>query len=163
MKQSEFENLIDFTYVGGGFIPANQNGEELAARCSKGEVITFKEITARDLKFHRCYMDLISTIYDYLPLRFKDAVKKDKFYMFLKHLKKDYKVVFEFKDGTKMVEYESIAFGNMSQKRFEEYIAEQLPFIFENVIGAYFGGEMYKSIVATIEEDYKYFLSKLKT
>lgn len=163
MKQSDFEKLIDLTYVGGGFIPANQNAEELAARCSKGEVITCGEVTARDLKFHRCYMDLISTIYGYMPLKFKNSVKKEKFYIWLKHLKKDYKIEFEFKDGTKMIEYESIAFGNMSQKRFQDYVSEQLPFIYENVIGAYFEGEMYKNIVATIEEDYKYFLSKLKT
>ena len=161
MKISEYEKLIELTYVGGGFIPANSNAEELTDRCSKGEVITFSEITKRDLKFHKCYMDLLSTIYEYLPKMFKDAVPKKKFYIFVKHLEKDYKVLFEFKDGTKMIEYESIAFGNMSQKRFEEFISEQLPFIYENIIGAYFDGEIYKNILLTIEEDYRTFLRNL--
>jgi hypothetical protein len=162
MKISEYEKLIDLTYLGGGFLPANENAEELTLRCAKGEVITFAEVTARDLKFHKCYMDLLGTIYEYLPKKFKETVPKNKFYIFVKHLKKDYRVLFKFKDGTKMVEYESIAFGNMSQKRFEEFIAEQLPFIYENIIGVYFEGEMYKNILYTIEEDYKYFLAKLK-
>ena len=161
MKQSDYEKLIELTYVGGGFLPANINAEELINKCAKGEVITFQEVTARDLKFHRCYMNLIGFIYGYLPKRFKDEVPKEKFYIFLKHLKKDYNILFKFKDGTVMVEYESIAFGRMSQKRFEEYIAEQLPFIYENVLGAYFEGEMLKNIIFTIEEEYKYFLSKL--
>ena len=161
MKQSNYEQLIELAYVGGGFIPANEKAYELADNCKKGEVITFKEITARDLKFHRCYMILLKTIYDYLPNKFKNAVPENKFYLWLKHLQGSYKVLFEFKDGTKLVEYESIAFGNMSQKRFEEYIKEQLPFIYGNVIGAYFSGELYKNIIETIEEDYKRFLEIL--
>jgi hypothetical protein len=70
-------------------------------------------------------------------------------------------VLFKFKDGTAMVEYESIAFGNMSQKRFEAYIREQLPWIYENVIGAFFEGAIYDGIVETIEKEYEIFLSKL--
>lgn len=162
MKLSDYNKIVDLTYVGGGFIPANENAEELTLRLAKGEVVSFSEITARDLKFHRCYMSLLSVIYGYMPKRFKETVPESKFYFFLKHLQKNYKTIFKFKDGTELVEYESIAFGNMSQKRFEEYIAEQLPFIYENVIGAYFEGDIYKSIIATIEEDYKSFLARLK-
>lgn len=161
MKQSEFEKLIDLTYVGGGFLPANDNARELEERCIKGEVITFAEVTKRDLNFHKCYMDLIGTIYDYLPKHFQDRLPKNKFYIWLKHLKKDYKVVYEFKDGTKMIEYDSLAFGNMSQKRFETFVAEQLPFIYENVIGAFFEGKIYEGILYNIERDYQTFLRKL--
>lgn len=161
MKQKDFENIVELTYVGGGWIPANAKAEEIADRCHKGEVISFLEVTQRDLKFHKCYMDLLSFIYDYLPAKFKNKVPKNKFYVFLKHLQGKYEVTYSFKDGTKMIEYESISFGKMSQKRFEEFIAEQLPFIFENVIGAYFEGEMYKSIIATIEQEYQNFLRKI--
>ena len=49
----------------------------------------------------------------------------------------------------------------MSQKRLEEYIRLQLPWIYENVIGAFFEGEMYDGIISTIEEEWEKFLSKL--
>jgi hypothetical protein len=60
-----------------------------------------------------------------------------------------------------MVEYESIAFGRMSQKRFEEYIKEQLPWIYENVIGAFYTGERYDTVIQSIENEYEKFLTKL--
>ena len=161
MKQKEYDRLIDLTFVGGGFIAGNDNARELIENCHKGEVITFKEITARDLRFHRCYMSLLSFIYAYLPKKFQNIVPEEKFYLWLKHLQGKYKVIFEFKDGTKLVEYESIAFGNMPQKRFEEYVKEQLPFIYENVIGAFFEGDIYNNIIETIEEQYKKFLERL--
>jgi hypothetical protein len=60
-----------------------------------------------------------------------------------------------------MVEYDSIAFGRMSQKTFESYIREQLPWIYEEVLGSYFEGEMLDGIIETIEEEFKKFLAKL--
>jgi hypothetical protein len=93
--------------------------------------------------------------------KFKKRVPENKFYIWLKHLKGEYEVLFEFKDGTKMVEYESIAFGNMSQKRFETFIRDQLPYIYENVLGKYFEGETLNGIIETIEKEYIKFLAKL--
>ena len=161
MKDSEYFKLIQLANVGGGFIPANDNANELLEQSHKGEILSFKEITARDIRFHRCYFALIRFIYDYLPLKFRKAVPEDKFYIFIKHLKGEYQVLFEFKDGTKMVEYESISFGNMSQKRFEAFIREQLPFIYENVLASFFEGQMYDGIVKTIEAEFERFLAKL--
>lgn len=161
MSDKDYQNRIDLTYVGNGFIPGNENASELIERCQKGEVISFKEMTERDLKFHKCYMSLLNMIYSYLPDKFKSAVPGNKFYMWLKHLQGKYKVLFEFQDGTKLVEYESIAFGRMSQKRFEEYVAEQLPFIYEEVIGKFYKDKIYDNIIKTIEEDYQNFLNKL--
>ena len=66
------------------------------------------------------------------------------------------------KDGTKLVTYESISFGRMSEQQFRTYVKEQLPFIYENVIGAFFKGEIYDSIISTIENDYERFFDKLK-
>jgi len=106
-------------------------------------------------------MSLLAYIYDYLPNSFKKKVAKDKFYVFLKHLKGNYEVLFEFKDGSKMIEYESISFGRMSQKTFESFVRDQLPFIYENVLGAFFEGDIYDAVVKNIEMEYEKFLAQL--
>ena len=161
MKDTDFYKLMDFAYVGGGMIPVSANAIELLDQSDKGEVLSFLEITSRDLKFHRCYFSLIGFIYDYLPGSFKSKIPKDDFYKFIKHLKKQYKILNTFADGSQIVEYDSISFGKMSQKSFENYIREQLPFIYTEIIGAYFEGDIYNGIISTIEQEYKKFLSKL--
>ena len=161
MKDKDFDKLIDLAYMGGGWIPVNDNANELSEQSVKGQIHSFIECTERDLKFHRCYMSLLGFIYDYLPEKFKKKVHKSNFYQFLKHLQGKYKVIYKFADGTTFVEYESIAFGRMSQERFKNYIREQLPFIYTNVIGEFYDGEIYDNIIATIEEEYSKFLSKL--
>jgi hypothetical protein len=161
MTDKDFHKIQEWANVGGGIIPVSTNAVEMLEQSHKGEVFSFIEITNRDVKFHRCYFSLLGYIYDYLPNSFKKKVSKDKFYVFVKHLKKEYEVLFTFQDGTIMVEYESIAFGKMSQKTFENYIKEQLPFIYENILGKFFEGEMLDGIIETIEEEYKKFLSKL--
>ena len=161
MTDKDYHRIQEWVNVGGGITPLSTNAIELLEQSHKGEVLSFLEVTNRDVKFHRCYFSLLSFIYDYLPASFKRKVKKDHFYKFIKHLKGEYEILFEFKDGTKLVEYDSIAFGRMSQKTFENYIREQLPFIYENIVGKFFEGEMYDGIIDTIEEEYKKFLSKL--
>ena len=161
MTDKDFYNLIDFYNTGGGLLPVNQKAHEIIEQSDKGEVISFIEVTQRDLRFHRCYMSLLSYIYDYLPQSFHKKVPKNKFYLWLKHLKGQYEVLFEFADGTRLVEYESISFGRMSQKRFESYIRDQLPWIYTNVIGKFFEGEIYDNIIETIEKDYEKFFAKL--
>ena len=49
----------------------------------------------------------------------------------------------------------------MSDKRFKEYIKEQLPYIYENVLGAFFSGEKLNDIIDTIEVEYEKFMNKL--
>lgn len=161
MKDKELHKLVDFYNAGGGLLPVNQRAIEIIEQSDKGEVLSFIEVTQRDLKFHRCYMSLLAFIYGYLPGSFKQQIPKDKFYIYLKHLKGQYDVLFEFADGTKMVEYESISFGRMSQKQFESYVRDQLPWIYTNVIGHFFEGPIYDGIIETIEEDYKKFFAKL--
>jgi hypothetical protein len=161
MTDKDYDRLIEVLNVGGGFVPHNPNAIELLEQSTKGEIITLLEVTDRDLNFHRAYMSLLGFIYDYLPPNFKRAVKKNNFYRWLKHLKGQYQVLFEFQDGTKLVEYDSIAFGRMSQKSFESYIREQLPWIYSEVIGKFFTGDIYDGIIETIENEYKKFLSKL--
>lgn len=161
MTDSDYQKLIELSNVGGGFVPVNERATELLEQSHRGEVLSFLEATNRDIKFHRCYFSLLNYIYGYLPPAFKKKVPEEKFYIFLKHLKGQYSVLFEFSDGTRLVEYESIAFGRMSQKTFENYIREQLPWIYQNVIGKFFEGDIYDGIIQTIEEEYEKFLSKL--
>jgi hypothetical protein len=161
MKDKDYNELLEFQHVGGGLIPVNPKAIELLEHSRKGEIIQFKEITARDLKFHKCYMSLLGFIYDYLPTGFRNRISKDRFYIFLKKLQGLYTVEHTFKDGTEMIKYHSISFGNMSQKKFEEYVKNQLPFIYEEVIRVFFDGDIANGIIDTIEEEYKKFMSKL--
>ncbi len=161
MKDTEYYTLVDFYNAGGGLLPVNQKAHEIIEQSDKGEVLSFIEATHRDLRFHRGYFALLKFIWGYMPLKFQKAVPEDRFYLWLKHLKGQYSVLFEFKDGTKMVEYESISFGRMSQKTFENYVRDQLPWIYENVIGAFYDGDIYSNIIDTIEEEFEKYLSKL--
>lgn len=161
MKDTDYAKIIELTYVGNGFIPENQNGRDLAERCAMGEVVSFAEVTDRDLRFHRAYMALLAYIYSFMPKSFQNVIPKDKFYIFIKSYKKEYDVVFTFEDGTQAIEYQSIAFGRMSQKSFEEYVREQLPWIYANLVGAYYSGDMYDSVIFQIEQKFEKFLSKL--
>jgi len=161
MKDTDFAKRIELVNVGGGFIPHNQIAQELLDRTAKGEVLTFEEVTSRDLTFHRFYFALLSFIYDYMPNVFKKEVNKDEFYLYLKHVRGDYKVKHVFKELPPMIEYVSISFGKMSQKQFEEFIADQLPFIYSNILGAYFEMDMLNGIIETIEKEFQNMLKKL--
>lgn len=161
MTDKDFYKLVDFYNAGGGLLPVNQRAHEIIEQSARGEVLSFTEATSRDLARHRCYMSLLAFIYAYLPKSFHDQVPKDKFYLWLKHLKGQYEILFEFDDGTKLVEYESISFAKMSEVRFREYIKEQLPWIYSEVIGKYFESSIYDNIIETIEEEYRKFFAKL--
>jgi len=161
MKDTDYNNLLHFKYMGGGLIPHNEKAQELCMYAKRNDIIPMKEATQRDLSFHGCYMSLLGYIYDFMPTNFKSTVPKKNFYIFLKHLKGQYKVIFEFNDGTKYVEYESISFGRMSQLKFKEYINDQLPYIYENVIGAFYEGDMKDGIIESIESSYERFMQKL--
>jgi hypothetical protein len=51
----------------------------------------------------------------------------------------------------------------MSEHTFRDYIRNQLPWIYSDVIGKYYkpGGWRYNRKINSIEEEYKKFLSKL--
>ena len=49
----------------------------------------------------------------------------------------------------------------MNQQKFKEYVKEQLPYIYENVLGKFFEGEILTGIIETIENEYEIFFSKL--
>ncbi|MFA6973970.1 MAG: DUF1367 family protein [Parcubacteria group bacterium] len=161
MKDSQLNRVIDLKWAGGGFLPANQAADDLADQLRNGEVVSFQEITKRDLSFHKNYMALLGYIWDFLPPKFRKAVPKDRFYQWLKHLKGQYNIIYKFNDGTTLIEYQSIAFGNMSEKRFHEYVKNQLPWIYEEVIGAFYEGEIMQNIIENIEADFHKFMDRL--
>jgi len=190
MKKSDFDKLEEWVNVGGGLMPTNEVAKDFLDQTVKGEVSQKKTVTARDIKFHRCYFALLNFIHEYLPVNFKKKVPDSDFYAWLKHLKKEYEVKYSFVDEDKIkdiidycvdlginaeissliakkfgktdfLEYDSISFGRMDQHKFKNYIREQLPFIYENVVGKFYEGDMYNGIVDTIEEEFEKFLSKL--
>lgn len=161
MKDSEYLRLSAWIDAGGGLIPYNDVAHDIMDNSHKNKIHIFNEREPRDLKFHQCYFLLLEFIWEYMPKKFKDMVPKNKFYTFIKHLKGEYKVLFEFKDGSKWIEYDSISFGSMSQGRFENYVREQLPWIYEGIIARYFKDELYNGIIETIEAQFEKFLSKL--
>ena len=161
MTDTTYNDLHEFVMEGAGWIPNNQNAQELMEQTVPGEVQMFKEVTGRDISFHRCYFKLLKYIWSQMPESFQNKIPSAKFYLWIKHLKTEYNVVFEFSDGTKLIEYQSVAFGKMSQMEFETYVKEQLPFIFENVIGIAYSGDEYDSILYDIEKQYDSFLGQL--
>lgn len=161
MTDTGYMKLHELVKDGVGWLPVNQNAQELMEQSSPGEIMTFKEVTGRDIKMLRCYFSLLNYIWEYMPDHFKIKVPCDKFYLWLKHLRKDYDVVFEFEDGTRLVEYTSISFSKMSEFEFRAFIKNQMPFIYEKVIGMMYDGDVYDGIVDTIEADYESFFAKL--
>lgn len=191
MKDTSLDKLLCFEYLDNGYYKsANQKTEEYSLMCRKGEIVYHNDATKRDLNFHKAYMALIANIYDYMPIHFKDKVPKSIFYNFIKHIQGKFKVHFSFADSEKisniiddclalglnaeqasimaakygktdMIEYDSISFGRMSQKTFKEYVSNQMPVIYENVLGKFFSDEILSNIIETIEADYERFMQKL--
>jgi hypothetical protein len=162
MSDRDYDRLSEWLNEGGALTPFNQLASELTDVSKKGEVITMLEMTDRDLKFHRCYMSLLSYIYDKLPNRFHKKLDKKYFYRYLKHLKGQFDIIAQFGDIV-LVEYESISFGKMSEHTFRDYVRNQLPWIYSDIIGKYYkvGGWRYNKKINLIESEYEKFLSKL--
>jgi DNA polymerase I-like protein with 3'-5' exonuclease and polymerase domains len=193
MNKKDWDKLIELSYTGGFlFKPANQNAMELCNMSKIGESHLFGLKTPRDAKLHQCYFVLLKFIWGYMPDNFQAKVPSESFYLWLKHLKKEYEVKFSFIDEQKqediasfcldlglstddaakiavkfgktdLIEYESISFGRMSNETFKNYVKEQLPFIYENVLGKYYKGEDYNNIIETIEQEFEKFLAKLES
>lgn len=161
MKPEEFLELIQIAKAGEGFVFANEKAEELFNNLAEGEVIELQICQNRDIKLHRAYFLLLGYIYDYLPAKFKTSVKKEHFYIFLKYAQNNVKIIFTFKDGRQIVEPISISFAKMDNVSFKAFIKEQLPFIYSQIIGAFYSGEIYNSIIENIEKEFEKILTKL--
>ena len=159
MKDKDFLKVPIFeNHMGNAFIPVNDSAHELISLSRHGERVALRDETARDLSFHMAYFGLINYIYNLLPYKFKSKCPQGKFYLFIKEIQGAFT---ETHIGSKSLkEYNSISFGNMSQKRFEAYVAEQLPIIYTEIIEPLMP-DRYEEIVNLIEEEWQNFLSKI--
>ena len=100
--------------------------------------------------------------------RFKDELKKQEIAAYLKEHKKEFRITYkviekisETLGKSELIDYISISFGRMNQSQFEQYVKEQMPFLYSSVIGAFYDGEEYQNIIDTIEKYYQKFFDKL--
>lgn len=225
MTDTIFNNLVDFTVAGNCYIPldaitkeafellitdphakyeqyekvlipAGQRSNDLLSESVEGETIDFEECSARDLQLHKQYFVFLTFIWEEMPLNFRRHVPKEKFYKWLKHLKKNYTVEYRFRDEerrkwiieiltakkkelkltkkqienialltdrTELIEYESISFGRMSEKKFEEYIRAQIPWIYSEVIGRFYQDDALDEKIKKIEEKFRKFFKRLES
>ena len=161
MRDSEYSKLLTFKHQQGFLVPENNEARSLVDSLHHNEIVHFKEIKERNISFHRGYFKLIAYIWDWCTPKFKQQVPKKHFYNWLKVLLGEYSVVFEFKDGKTLMEYKSISFGRMSQKSFENYVRQQLPMIYEEVIHRMYDIDKASMIIENIEEEFKELLSRL--
>lgn len=135
MTTDNFLELKSFkVHKGNALMPNQIETAEWLEQLKHNDTIYFKHIESRDLGMHKAYFKILSYIYDRLPLNFKNSVAKQHFYKFLKLLSKEYTVVFKFKDGREMIEYNSISFSKMNQTKFREYFNNQLSVIYEELL-----------------------------
>jgi len=161
MKDTDYAELLEFIPANGCLIPSNSNAIDLMSISKNREKITFKNISHRDEKFHKCYFSLLNYIWLMMPPHFRAKIPCKEFYKFLKMMQGEYDEVFTFKDGKKMIEYRSISFGKMNQQQFKEYVANQLPVIYEDLIMQIYKADQATLVIESIEDEYKKFLSKI--
>ena len=135
MTTDNFLELKSFkAHKGQVLVPNQIETAEWLELLKDNAQVYLKFIEARDIGMHRGYFKILSFIYDKLPLRFRKTCLKHHFYKFVKMLCNEYDVVFEFKDGRKMIEYKSISFAKMNQAKFKDYFNEQLSVIYEELL-----------------------------
>lgn len=161
MNTKEYTQIIELEHQQGLFKPVNQRAIDFCSNLKHKERVYLIDKSKRDIKFHKTYFALLNYIYSWMPEKFKLRITEDLFYIFLKDITGEFKVKFKFKDGKEIKEYNSIAFGKMSQKSFEEYVKNQLPLIYDNLIYELFDTEKAKMIIENIEDEFKIYLSKL--
>lgn len=152
--------FLEMVKAGEWLHPLNDTAVELINNSGDGEIFHFKEISQREINMHKCYFSLLGYVYDYLPDSFKASIPKNKFYLVIKDYQGEYKDYIK-PNGERVREYTSISFAKMSEKRFKAFVKEQIPILYENILGAYFEGEQLQNIIETIELDYNKYFNKL--
>lgn len=161
MTTDNYTELIEFEHQQGLFKPINQRAVDFASNLRHKEIVYLEDKGKRDLKFHKAYFALLNYIYSWMPENFKLKVPEGYFYKFLKELLGEYKVIYTFKDGQTLKDYTSIAFGKMSQKTFEEYVKNQLPLIYDNLIHVLFDDDKAEMVIENIENEFEKFMERL--
>lgn len=162
MKDTDYNKLHELSFDGVGWLPANQNAMTLRDQQKNGQSIMVKEVSSRDINFHKNYMALLRFIWSKLPDRFKSKVDCDFFYTWLKVLKKQYNVRYTFVDGRQAIEYISISFSSMSESEFHDYVRDQITYIYEDVIMVLFDDvNKANKVISDIEDQFQKFFDKL--
>lgn len=160
MTHNDYLKLIEFARIGDQLIAVN-NHIDLINNLVEGEMCAMKMVNPRDIKLHRAYFAFNRYIYNYLPEVFRKKIHISKFYKFLQTMKGEYDILFKFKDGRELIEYHSISFSKMNENTFRDYIKEQIPFIYENLIREFYDEITAEDIINNIEQDFEKFLTKL--
>ena len=161
MTTETYNDLLQFEHQQGLLKPINSKAVDFISGLKHKEIVYLEDKGKRDLKFHRAYFSLLSYIYSWLPKEFKFRVSETNFYLFLKDLNNEFETVYTFKNGKEVKKYNSIAFGKMSQKTFETYVKNQLPFIYDNLIHVLFDDEKADMIIENIENEFEKFMQRL--
>ena len=160
MKDKDYKKRMEFIHFGGLLKPLNDPAIEYIDQKGKGEIVALKDVTTRDLNFHRAYFLLVIYIYNLMPNSFQKRVENaDTFYVVLKDLQGLYKET-KLLNGSTVKIYKSIAMGKMSQKSFEDYVRNQLAFIYEDVIRPIFK-DISGAVIEDIENEFQGFLRQL--
>lgn len=155
------KDVLEFEHQQGLLKPNNQAAIDFISNLKHKETVYLKDIGQRDIKFHRAYFGLLNYIYSWMPVKFKMRIPEKIFYTFIKDLTGQYTIWYTFKNGREITEYTSISFGRMSQKTFEEYVKNQLPMIYDNLIYVLFDAEEAEMIIENIEFEWEKFLDTL--
>jgi hypothetical protein len=160
MTTETYTDLLQFEHQQGLLKPLNAKAVDFICGLKHKEIVYLEDKGKRDLKFHRAYFSLLSYIYSWMPKEFKFRIPESIFYIYLKDLNNEYQA-FQSLDDKPLKIYYSISFGKMSQKTFEAYVKNQLPFIYDNLIHVLFDVEKAEMIIENIENEFEKFLSKL--
>ena len=161
MKPEQFKELPEFAKVNDALVGANKEAIDIIQDLESGEITYLKQSKERDSMFHKCYFMLLGYIYGLLPGTFKKVIKKKHFYTWLKYLKGEIEIIFEFKDGPAFCEPVSISFSKMDEQKFKEFVRNQLVFIFGDVLPKLLNEKELKFAIDSIEENFERFFDKL--
>ena len=145
----------------GSLLPHDDQAQDYLSRLEEGDIVYLKDVSRRDIKFHRAFMGLLSYIWTKLPEAFRKRVPQRYFYVFIKELRGDYEYQYRFPSGREVKVYKSISFARMSQEEFEQWVAEVLPFIYEDIIRPLLG-ERADEVIREIESEWENFLNQLR-
>jgi hypothetical protein len=161
MKDKDFKKLLQFKNMkGSALVPHNAAAHEFLDYLKQNEIVTLKNVTARDLKLHQCYFVLLAEVWGYMPKVFRDKIEKGRFYEWIKIYQGRYNILYEFRDGNKMIEVESISFGRMNNNKFKDYVKDQLPVLYEILLIG-LDNELANDAIETIEQNFERYFAKL--
>jgi len=121
---------------GTGLFPTDLESEEIIKALTSEDNYNIALNADRNLKMHRAYFSLLHFVWENLPEKLQRKCPKKHFYKLLKKLQGRFEVI-QISPETELVEYESVAFDKMGQKRFHEVFKEDVEFIISDILPAF--------------------------